>query len=201
MGLESLGRHQGQASRHHEQTEGWEPEHRGGGAHEILVNASPALELRGIVKSFGDLRANDNVDLVIEWGQVHALLGENGAGKTTLMNVAYGLVRPDSGTILVDGNPVVIHGPQDAIRLGIGMVHQHFMLIPPLTVAENVILGHETVTAGGFVDQRAAEQEVRDLSQRYGLEVDPRARIEGLPVGIQQRVEILKSLYRGARIL
>jgi len=141
------------------------------------------------------------VDLAIEWDQVHALLGENGAGKTTLMNVAYGLVRPDSGTILVDGNPVVIHGPQDAIRLGIGMVHQHFMLIPPLTVAENVILGHETVRAGGFVDQRAAEREVRDLSQRYGLEVDPRARIEGLPVGIQQRVEILKSLYRGARIL
>jgi simple sugar transport system ATP-binding protein len=141
------------------------------------------------------------VDLAIEWGQVHALLGENGAGKTTLMNVAYGLVRPDSGAILVDGNPVVIHGPQDAIRLGIGMVHQHFMLIPPLTVAENVILGRETVSAGGFVDQRAAEREVRDLSQRYGLEVDPRARIEGLPVGIQQRVEILKSLYRGARIL
>src|SRR4029077_5190268 len=107
VGFESLSRHQDQASGHHEQTQGAEPEHRRGGAHEILVNASPALELRGIVKSFGELRANDNVDLVIEWGQVHALLGANGAGKTPLMNVVYGLVRADSGEIVFDGQPAV----------------------------------------------------------------------------------------------
>src|SRR3989454_763899 len=201
MGLESLGRHQGQASRHHEQTEGWEPEHRGGGAHEILVNASRALELRGIVKSFGDLRANDNVDLVIEWGQVHALLGENGAGKTTLMNVVYGLVRSDSGEIVFDGSPAAIHGPTDAIRLGIGMVHQHFMLIPPLTVAENIILGHETVGPADTVDLQEAGRKVTALATRYGLEVEPTARVSDLSVGVQQRVEILKTLYRGARLL
>jgi len=141
------------------------------------------------------------VDLVIEWGQVHALLGENGAGKTTLMNVVYGLVRPDSGEIIYDGSPAVIHGPTDAIRLGIGMVHQHFMLIPPLTVAENVILGHETVGVADTVDLQAARRQVRVLATRYGLEVDPAARVADLSVGVQQRVEILKTLYRGARLL
>jgi len=141
------------------------------------------------------------VDLVIEWGQVHALLGENGAGKTTLMNVVYGLVRPDSGEIIYDGSPAVIHGPTDAIRLGIGMVHQHFMLIPPLTVAENVILGHETVGPGGTVDLVRARREVTALGSRYGLDVDPEARVADLSVGLQQRVEILKTLYRGARLL
>src|SRR5207302_8022654 len=175
--------------------------YRSGGAHQLLVRASPALELRGIVKSFGDLRANDNVDLVIEWGQVHALLGENGAGKTTLMNVVYGLVRADGGEIIVDGHSAVIRGPTDAIRLGIGMVHQHFMLIPPLTVAENVILGHETVGPVGTVELQQAGRQVSALATRYNLHVDPAARVADLSVGVQQRVEILKTLYRGARLL
>ncbi len=141
------------------------------------------------------------MDLAVEWGQVHALLGENGAGKSTLMNVVYGLLHPDSGQIVFDGKPVRIGSPQDAIKLGIGMVHQHFMLIPPLTVAENVILGHETATRYGAVDITSAQHAVRELSKKYGLEVDPAARVEGLSVGTQQRVEILKALYRGARML
>ena len=141
------------------------------------------------------------MDLAIEWGRVHALLGENGAGKSTLMNVVYGLTTADSGEILFDGNPVTIKSPHDAIRLGIGMVHQHFMLIPPLTVAENIVLGAETSRAGGMMDLERAYAEVGALSARYGLEVNPRARIESLSVGNQQRVEILKALYRGARLL
>ena len=141
------------------------------------------------------------MDLVIEWGQVHALLGENGAGKTTLMNVVYGLTRADSGEILFDGRPATIHGPTDAIRLGIGMVHQHFMLIPPLTVAENIILGHETVGPLDTVDLKEARRQVTELGARYRLEVNPTARVQGLSVGLQQRVEILKTLYRGARLL
>ncbi len=140
------------------------------------------------------------MDLAVEWGQVHALLGENGAGKSTLMNVVYGLQRPDSGQILYDGKPVQMRGPEDAIGRGIGMVHQHFMLIPVLTVAENVVLGHET-SRTGFVNVDRAAGTVRELSQRYGLEVDAAARVEDLPVGLQQRVEILKALYRGARLL
>jgi len=140
------------------------------------------------------------VDLVVEWGQVHALLGENGAGKSTLMNVVYGLVRPDAGEISFDGKPVQIKGPLDAIRLGIGMVHQHFMLIPPLTVAENIVLGNEIANAG-VVDLNAAGRKVEELSRRYGLDVNPRERIADLSVGVQQRVEILKALYRGARLL
>jgi simple sugar transport system ATP-binding protein len=131
---------------------------------------------------------------------VHALLGENGAGKSTLMNVAYGLTRADEGEIRFDGQPVSIRSPQDAIRLGIGMVHQHFMLIPPLTVAENVVLGRE-IERAGVVDLEASMQAVGRLSERYGLEVDPRERVQGLSVGSQQRVEILKALYRGARLL
>jgi len=141
------------------------------------------------------------VDLVIEWGQVHALLGENGAGKTTLMNVVYGLVRADGGEIIYDGSPATIHGPTDAIRLGIGMVHQHFMLIPPLTVAENIILGHETAGPVSTVDVAKARKQVSALATRYQLEVDPAARVANLSVGMQQRVEILKTLYRGARLL
>ena len=131
---------------------------------------------------------------------MHALLGENGAGKSTLMNVAYGLTRADEGEIRFDGQPVSIRSPQDAIRLGIGMVHQHFMLIPPLTVAENVVLGRE-IERAGVVDLEASMQAVGRLSERYGLEVDPRERVQGLSVGSQQRVEILKALYRGARLL
>jgi len=140
------------------------------------------------------------VSLDVQWGEVHALLGENGAGKSTLMNVVYGLVHPDAGTIEFDGKAVQVHSPQDAIRLGIGMVHQHFMLIPVLTVAENIVLGREIQNAG-VMDLGRAYQTVHDLSKRYGLEVDPRARVEDLSVGIQQRVEILKALYRGARLL
>jgi len=141
------------------------------------------------------------VDLTVDWGQVHALLGENGAGKSTLMNVVYGLVRADSGEMRFDGSRVQVHSPQDAIRLGIGMVHQHFMLIPPLTVADNVILGQETARAAGVIDARASRRTVHELSRRYDLQVDPDARVQDLSVGVQQRVEILKVLYRGARIL
>jgi simple sugar transport system ATP-binding protein len=140
------------------------------------------------------------VDLDVQWGEVHALLGENGAGKSTLMNIVYGLVHPDSGTIEFDGKAVQVNSPQDAIRLGIGMVHQHFMLIPVLTVAENIVLGRE-IQNGGVMDLGRAHQVVKELSTRYGLEVDPKARVEDLSVGIQQRVEILKALYRGARLL
>ena len=160
-----------------------------------------ALELRGIVKTYGELRANDGVDLAVNWGQVHALLGENGAGKSTLMNVVYGLTTPDSGEIIFDGAEVSIRGPQDAIALGIGMVHQHFMLIPPLTVAENIMLGHEITRPSGWIDIDSAARRVSELSERYGLDVPPRARVEDLSVGVQQRVEILKALYRGARLL
>ncbi|HEY8642489.1 MAG TPA: ABC transporter ATP-binding protein [Candidatus Dormibacteraeota bacterium] len=140
------------------------------------------------------------MDLVVDWGQVHALLGENGAGKSTLMNVVYGLVNPDAGEIVYDGETVIVRRPEDAIRRGIGMVHQHFMLVPPLTVAENVVLGHESSRLG-MMDLGAAGRMVRELSQRYGLEVDPEARVRELSVGLQQRVEILKALYRGARLL
>jgi simple sugar transport system ATP-binding protein len=140
------------------------------------------------------------VGLAVDWGQVHALLGENGAGKSTLMNVVYGLIKPDEGEIVFDGRPVQIHGPQDAIKLGIGMVHQHFMLIPPLTVAENIVLGHE-ISNRGVMDLDRAGRTVEELSKRYGLEVNPRERIADLSVGLQQRVEILKALYRGARLL
>ncbi|HEY8841959.1 MAG TPA: ABC transporter ATP-binding protein [Candidatus Dormibacteraeota bacterium] len=164
------------------------------------MSTSAALRLTGIVKTYGELRANDGVDLDVQWGEVHALLGENGAGKSTLMNVVYGLARPDSGTIEFDGQQVQVHSPTDAIHLGIGMVHQHFMLIPVLTVAENIVLGHEIQNAG-VMDLGRAYKAVLELSERYGLEVDPRARVEDLSVGIQQRVEILKSLYRGARLL
>jgi len=160
-----------------------------------------ALEMRGVVKTFGTLRANDDVDLEVKWGEVHALLGENGAGKSTLMNVLFGLTKPDAGEIVVDGREARIRNPVDALNLGIGMVHQHFMLIPPLTVAENVVLGSETAGPGGTMDRRRAAREVLELSRRYGLEVDPDAMIRDLPVGLQQRVEILKALYRGARLL
>src|SRR5205823_7450167 len=188
--------HQGQDPGHRGQAEGG-LDHHGG----YFVNAgSAALQLRGIVKTFGELRANDGVDLAVEWRQVHALLGENGAGKSTLMNVVYGLIRPDSGEIIFDGKPVQIRGPLDAIRLGIGMVHQHFMLIPPLTVAENIVLGNKS-SNGGVVDLDAASRKVDELSRRFGLEVNPRERIADLSVGLQQRVEILKALYRGARLL
>jgi general nucleoside transport system ATP-binding protein len=159
------------------------------------------LRLKGITKRFGSLVANDHIDLEIVPGQIHALLGENGAGKTTLMNVLYGLMQPDEGVIEVDGKPVTFHSPADAIAAGIGMVHQHFMLVPVFTVAENVTLGVEQTRPLGLLDRRRMRRTVRELSERYGLRVAPDAMTEDLPVGVQQRVEILKALLREARVL
>jgi general nucleoside transport system ATP-binding protein len=159
------------------------------------------LELRGITKRFGPLVANDRISLRVAPGQVHALLGENGAGKTTLMNVLYGLTQPDEGEILIDGQSVKFASPKDAITAGIGMVHQHFMLVPTFTVAENVTLGVEQSGQAGLIDRRRARREVRDLSRAYGLDVDPDAIVEHLPVGAQQRVEIVKALVRKANVL
>jgi ABC-type uncharacterized transport system ATPase subunit len=159
------------------------------------------LELRGITKRFGSLVANDHIDLVIEPGQIHALLGENGAGKTTLMNVLYGLLHPDEGEIVVDGRPVSFRSPGDAIKAGIGMVHQHFMLVPVFTVAENVTLGVERTRGLGLLDRRRTRRDVLELSERYGLNVNPDAQTETLPVGTQQRVEIIKALLRDASVL
>ncbi|HTT54533.1 MAG TPA: ABC transporter ATP-binding protein [Streptosporangiaceae bacterium] len=159
------------------------------------------LELRGITKRFGSLVANDHIDLRVAPGEIRGLLGENGAGKTTLMNVLYGLIQPDEGQILIDGQPVVIHSPKDAINARIGMVHQHFMLVPVFTVAENVILGVEPTRALDLLDRRRARRQVRELSERYGLQVNPDALVEDLPVGVQQRVEIIKALLRQASVL
>jgi general nucleoside transport system ATP-binding protein len=159
------------------------------------------LELRGITKRFGSLVANDGISLSVAPGQVHALLGENGAGKTTLMNVLYGLTQPDEGEILINGKPVKFGSPKDAIAAGIGMVHQHFMLVPTFTVAENVTLGVERAGLAGLLDRRRTREEVRELSHRYGMETDPDALVEDLPVGIQQRVEIVKALVREANVL
>src|SRR5207245_2330089 len=152
-------------------------------------------------KRFGSLVANDRIDLSVAPGQVHALLGENGAGKTTLMNVLYGLLQPDEGEILLDDKPVQFHSPKDAIAARIGMVHQHFMLVPVFSVAENVTLGIEETRRSGLLDRRRTRKDVRELSHRYGLEVDPDALVENLPVGIQQRVEIVKALVRQATVL
>jgi general nucleoside transport system ATP-binding protein len=159
------------------------------------------LELRGITKRFGPLVANDGISLSVAPGQVHALLGENGAGKTTLMNVLYGLAQPDEGEIRLDGKPVKFGSPKDAIAAGIGMVHQHFMLVPTFTVAENVTLGIERAGPVGLLDRRRTRREVRELSHRYGMDLDPDALVEDLPVGIQQRVEIVKALVREASVL
>ena len=161
------------------------------------------LELRGITKRFGSLVANDHIDLVVEPGEIHALLGENGAGKSTLMNVLYGLYEPDDGEILLDDVPVRFAGPGEAMAAGIGMVHQHFRLIPVFTVAENVMLGHEETKAGplGWLDRRAARRKVSEVSRRYGLAVPPDALVADLPVGVQQRAEIVKALTRDAKVL
>ncbi|GAB3634157.1 ABC transporter ATP-binding protein [Microbacterium shaanxiense] len=159
------------------------------------------LELRGITKRFGALTANDHIDLTIEPGEIHCLLGENGAGKSTLMNVLYGLYQADEGEILLDDVEQHFAGPGDAMAAGIGMVHQHFMLIPVFTVAENVMLGHEKTTFGGRLDLAAARAMVREISDRFGFQVDPDAVVEDLPVGVQQRVEIIKALSRDAKVL
>lgn len=159
------------------------------------------LELRGITKRFGSLVANDAIDLTLAEGEILALLGENGAGKSTLMNVLYGLLSADSGEILLDGKPVAFSGPGDAMAAGIGMVHQHFMLIPVFTVAENVALGHEPTGALGTIDVEAARNQVKQISDRFGFNLDPDAKVEDLPVGVQQRVEIVKALSREAKIL
>ncbi len=159
------------------------------------------LELRGITKRFGSLVANDHIDLVVEPGEIHCLLGENGAGKSTLMNVLYGLYTADEGEILLDDVVQHFTGPGDAMAAGIGMVHQHFKLIPVFTVAENVMLGHESTRSGGRLDLEAGRAKVREIADRFGFHVDPDALVEDLPVGVQQRVEIIKALSRDAKVL
>ncbi len=165
------------------------------------MSDGPILELRSITKRFPGVVANDAIDFDLLPGEVHALLGENGAGKSTLMNIVYGLYRPDGGEILIRGKPVTLGSAREAIMHGIGMVHQHFMLIPVMTVAENIVLASEPTHAGVLLDYAASVERVRELSERFGLAVDPEARVENIGVGQEQRVEILKALYRGAEIL
>jgi simple sugar transport system ATP-binding protein len=160
-----------------------------------------SVELRGITKTFGSLVANDHIDLKVSDGQIHAILGENGAGKSTLMNILYGLIAPDSGEIFVDGKPVTIHEPSDALNAGIGMVHQHFMLIPVFTVAENIVLGHEKIKGIGTLDLDEARQAIIDIAKRFNFEIDPDAVVETLPVGVQQRVEIIRALIYNAKVI
>ena len=159
------------------------------------------LELRGITKRFGTFTANDSIDLVVEPGEIHCLLGENGAGKSTLMNVLYGLYSADEGEILLDGVPQYYSGPGDAMAAGIGMVHQHFMLVPVFTVAENVMLGNESTTFAGQLNVDEARSRVKEIADRFGFVVNPDAIVEDLPVGVQQRVEIIKALSRDAKVL
>jgi ABC-type uncharacterized transport system ATPase subunit len=166
-----------------------------------MADERPVLELRGITKQFPGVLANDHVDFDVRRGEVHALLGENGAGKSTLMNILYGLYQPDEGEILIKGERVRLHSPKDAINRGIGMVHQHFMLIPVMTVAENIVLANEPTRAGMLLDTDAADRRVRELSRSFNFAIDPDARVESITVGQQQRVEILKALYRNADIL
>ena len=165
------------------------------------VVQAPALEMRGITKRYPGVVANDSINLTVRPGEIHALLGENGAGKSTLMNVLYGLAVPDEGEILLDGGPLKLAGPADAIAHGISMVHQHFMLVPVLSVAENIVLGEETMANRIFLDRDEADRRIIELGKRFGFEVDPDVKVGSLSVGWQQRVEILKALYRDARIL
>jgi simple sugar transport system ATP-binding protein len=159
------------------------------------------VEMKGITKEFPGIKANEDVSFHLNKGEILALAGENGAGKSTLMNILYGLYQPEKGQIFINEKPVIIKDPNTAISLGIGMVHQHFMLVPPLTVTENIILGSEPVKGGIFLNIEEAAKKVKEISDQYGLKIDPFARIENISVGMQQRVEILKTLYRGAEIL
>ena len=165
------------------------------------VVTAPALEMRGITKRYPGVVANDGIDLEVRPGEIHALLGENGAGKSTLMNILYGLATPDEGEIALDGKPVQISGPSDAIDRGISMVHQHFMLVPVLSVADNILLGEETMANPIFLDRNEAHRRIIELGKRFGFDIDPEVKVGSLSVGWQQRVEILKALYREARIL
>src|SRR5437867_4419390 len=167
-----------------------------------MSEAPPVLEMRGVTKRFptGTL-ANDAIDLDLRRGEVHALLGENGAGKSTLMNILYGLYRPDEGEVVLQGKPVTFHSAKDAIGAGIGMVHQHFMLIPVMTVAENIVLAEEPIRNGVLLDYDAAKHRVADLAGTFGFAIDPDAKVQDISVGQEQRVEILKALYRRADIL
>ena len=160
-----------------------------------------SLELKGITKSFGALVANDGIDLSVNRGEIHAILGENGAGKSTLMNIVYGLLAPDQGSISVDGNVITINSPLDALAAGIGMVHQHFMLIPVFTVAENIVLGHEKTKGPGLLDLETARNEILRVSSEFNFDIDPDALVEDLPVGLQQRVEIIRALIYDAKVL
>src|SRR5467141_3507434 len=159
-----------------------------------------AVDMRGITKQFPGVLANNHVDFSVRQGEIHALVGENGAGKSTLMNILYGLFPPDSGEIHIEGKRAHIGGPRDAIALGIGMVHQHFMLIPVFSVGENIMLGREPVTGPDFYDRARARKDIEELTRKYGLALDPDALTGVLPVGLQQRAEIVKVLYRGANI-
>ncbi len=171
------------------------------GGHDEEGEPCMELELRGLTKRFGSFAANDHIDLTVEPGEIHCLLGENGAGKTTLMNMLYGLLTPDEGEILIDGEPVSFRSPGDAIAAGLGMVHQHFMLVPVFSVADNVMLGREKTRGLGLLDRRKSVEMVRELSSRYRLAVDPNALVGDLPVGVQQRVEIIKALANDAKLL
>ncbi|WP_373774169.1 ATP-binding cassette domain-containing protein, partial [Streptococcus ferus] len=162
--------------------------------------AQHVIEMREITKKFGDFVANDHINLNLRKGEIHALLGENGAGKSTLMNMLAGLLEPTSGEIAINGQTVTIDSPSKSSQLGIGMVHQHFMLVEAFTVTENIILGNETLNKG-ILDLKKASQEIKELSEKYGLSVEPNAKVADISVGAQQRVEILKTLYRGADIL
>jgi simple sugar transport system ATP-binding protein len=164
------------------------------------LSMTPVLEVRNLTKRFPEIVANDAVSFTLEAGEIHAFLGENGAGKSTLMNMLYGMYRPDDGEILLNGTVVHLNGANDAIRRGLGMVHQHFMLVPTLTVTENIILGNE-VTKNGTLDLLNAGKEISSLAKTYGLDIPVDTLIQDLPVGVQQRVEIVKALYRGADIL
>src|SRR5919108_988541 len=166
-----------------------------------MAEAPPALELRGITKRFPGVLANDRVDFDLRRREVHALLGENGAGKSTLMNILYGLYHPDEGEIRIRDKRVSFTSPKDAIEQGIGMVHQHFMLIPVMTVAENIVLASEPTTGGVFLDYDAAKKRVGEMARTFKFAIDPDARVQNITVGQQQRVEILKALYRNADIL